>query len=61
MGYAGRIYARPPINPEGTRQAPGGHIWDKAAEAGISFYNYGFTAVNLPNPPDTGIQIQDVL
>jgi DNA-binding beta-propeller fold protein YncE len=60
MGYARRIYARPPGNPEGTRQAPGGHIWDKAAEAGISFYNYGFTAVNLPNPPDTGVQIQDV-
>jgi DNA-binding beta-propeller fold protein YncE len=60
MGYARRVYARPPHNPEGTRQAPGGHIWDKAAEAGISFYNYGFTAVNLPHPPDTGIQIQDV-
>lgn len=60
MGYARRTYARPPRNPEGTRQAPGGHIWDKAAEAGVSFYNYGFTAVNLPNPPDVGIQIQDV-
>jgi DNA-binding beta-propeller fold protein YncE/phospholipase C len=60
MGYARRIYARGSGNPEGTRQAPAGHIWDKAAEAGVSFYNYGFTAVNLPNPPEVGIQIQDV-
>jgi DNA-binding beta-propeller fold protein YncE len=60
LSYARRIYARGSGNPEGTRQAPGGHIWDKAAEAGVSFYNYGFTAVNLPNPPETGIQIADV-
>ncbi len=52
MSYARRVYARGPRNPEGTRQSPGGHIWDKAAEAGVSFYNYGFTAVNLPHPPD---------
>jgi DNA-binding beta-propeller fold protein YncE len=60
MGYARRVYARGARNPEGTRQAPGGHIWDRAAEAGVSFYNYGFTARNLPHPPDTGIQIRDV-
>jgi DNA-binding beta-propeller fold protein YncE len=60
MSYARRVYARGARNPEGTRQAPGGHIWDKAAEAGVPFYNYGFTAVNLPHPPDVGIQIQDV-
>jgi hypothetical protein len=61
MSYARRVYAaRGSRNPEGTRQAPGGHIWDKAAEAGVSFYNYGFTAINLPHPPDTGIQIKDV-
>lgn len=60
MSYARRVYARGSRNPEGTRQAPGGHIWDKAAAAGVSFYNYGFTAINLPHPPDTGIQIKDV-
>jgi hypothetical protein len=60
MQYARRVYARPNPGPEGTRTAPGGHIWDKAAEAGVSFYNYGFTAVNLPNPPEVGIQIQEV-
>ena len=60
MSYARRVYARAKANPEGTRQAPGGHIWDKAAEAGVSFYNYGFTAVNLPHPPDVGVQIRDV-
>jgi DNA-binding beta-propeller fold protein YncE len=60
MSYARRVYARGSRNPEGTRQAPGGHIWDKAAEAGVSFYNYGFTAVNLEHPPDTGVQIRDV-
>ncbi|MBV9503903.1 MAG: bifunctional YncE family protein/alkaline phosphatase family protein [Acidobacteriia bacterium] len=60
MSYARRVYARGSRNPEGTRQAPGGHIWDKAAEAGVSFYNYGFTAINLPHPPDAGIQIRDV-
>jgi len=61
MSYARRVYAaHGSRNPEGTRQAPGGHIWDKAAEAGVSFYNYGFTAINLPHPPDTGIQIKDV-
>ncbi len=60
MSYARRVYARETRNPEGTRQAPGGHIWDKAAEARVSFYNYGFTAINLPHPPDTGTQIADV-
>jgi hypothetical protein len=60
MGYARRVYARSNRSPEGTRQAPGGHIWDKAAEAGVSFYNYGFTAINLPNPPEVGVQISDV-
>jgi hypothetical protein len=69
MDYAGRRY--PPLDgpnmfsvventPEGIRQAPGGHIWDKAAEADVSFYNYGFSAINLPHPPDTGVQIEDV-
>jgi len=60
MSYARRVYARGKGNPEATRQAPGGHIWDKAAEAGVSFYNYGFTARNLANPPDVGVQIRDV-
>jgi hypothetical protein len=60
LSYARRLYARGTPNPEGTRQAPGGHIWDKAAEAAVPFYNYGFTAVNLPNPPETGVQIADV-
>jgi DNA-binding beta-propeller fold protein YncE len=60
MSYAQRVYARETRGPEGTRQAPGGHIWDKAAEAGIPFYNYGFTAITLPHPPARGIQIQDV-
>jgi DNA-binding beta-propeller fold protein YncE len=60
LNYARRIYARGNGSPEGTRQAPGGHVWDKAAEAGVSFFNYGFTAVNLPNPPETGRQIADV-
>ena len=60
MSYARRVYAPGTRNPEGTRQAPGGYIWDKAAEAGVSFYNYGFTARNLRHPPDVGIQIADV-
>ena len=58
MQYARRVYARPGPGPEGTRSAPGGHLWDKASEAGVSFYNYGFMAVNLPKPPETGVQIQ---
>jgi YVTN family beta-propeller protein len=60
MGYARRIYATPRDTPEGTRQAPGGHIWDRASEARVPFFNYGFTAITLPHPPETGIQIQDV-
>ena len=60
MSYARRVYARGAPNPEGTRSAPGGHIWDKAAEAKLSFFNYGFTAINLPNPPEVGTQIRDV-
>ena len=60
MQYARRVYARAEPGPEGTRTAPGGHIWDKAAEASVSFYNYGFSAVNLPNPPETGVQIRQV-
>jgi len=53
--------ARPESGPEGTRTAAGGHLWDKALRANLSFYNYGFTAVNLPDPPLEGIQIKDVL
>jgi DNA-binding beta-propeller fold protein YncE len=60
MQYARRVYARDSPGPEGTRTAPGGHIWDKAAEAGVSFYNYGFTAINLAKPPETGVQIREV-
>ena len=60
MSYARRVYGRGAGSPEGTRQSPGGHIWDKAAEAGVSFYNYGFSAVNVLNPPETGVQIRDV-
>lgn len=52
--------ARPEAGPEGRRIAPGGQLWDKAVEAGLSFYNYGFEAVNLPNPPSHGVQIKDV-
>jgi DNA-binding beta-propeller fold protein YncE len=35
MSYARRVYARGNPNPEGTRQVPGGHIWDKALEARV--------------------------
>jgi DNA-binding beta-propeller fold protein YncE len=60
MSYGERVYAKSRPTPEGIRTAPGGHIWDRAAEAGVSFYNYGFAAVNLRHPPDKGIQIRDV-
>ena len=60
MSYARRVYAKSKATPEGIRLAPGGHIWDRAAAASVSFYNYGFAAINLPHPPDHGIQIQDV-
>jgi DNA-binding beta-propeller fold protein YncE len=60
MEYARRVYAKLRPNPEGLRSAPGGHIWDRAAEARVSFYNYGFSAINLPHPPEKGIQIQEV-
>ncbi|HEY6345894.1 MAG TPA: bifunctional YncE family protein/alkaline phosphatase family protein [Bryobacteraceae bacterium] len=69
MEYGGRAYyphggstmfATMPNTPEGIRQAPGGFLWDRAVEAHVSFYNYGFSAINLPHPPDTGVQIQDV-
>lgn len=60
MEYARRVYAKSKPTPEGLRTAPGGHIWDRAVEAGVSFYNYGFAAINLPHPPNKGIQIQDV-
>jgi hypothetical protein len=53
--------ARPESGPEGTRTAPGGQLWDRAAEAHLSFYNYGFTAINLPKATTEGIQIKDVL
>jgi phospholipase C/DNA-binding beta-propeller fold protein YncE len=45
---------------EGIRTAPGGHIWDTALRAGKTIRNYGFSAVNLPEPPPTGIQIARV-
>lgn len=45
---------------EGIRTAPGGHIWDAALRAGKTIRNYGFSAVNLPEPPVTGIQIARV-
>jgi DNA-binding beta-propeller fold protein YncE len=60
MDYAHRVYAPSSPTAEGLRMAPGGHLWDRAAEAGVSFYNYGFAASNLPHPPDKGIQIADV-
>jgi hypothetical protein len=60
MDYARRVYAKSRPTPEGIRIAPGGHIWDRAAEAGVSFYNYGFAAITLPHPPERGIQIRDV-
>jgi DNA-binding beta-propeller fold protein YncE len=59
MGYAGRLAEHGDIL-EGARSAPGGFLWTKAAEAGVSFYNYGFFAKNLDHPPDSGIQIRDV-
>jgi len=46
--------------PEGLRTAPGGHLWDATLRAGKSIRNYGFTAVNLPHPPESGVQIADV-
>jgi DNA-binding beta-propeller fold protein YncE len=60
MEYAGRTYADYGDTLEGARSAPGGFLWNKATEAGVSFYNYGFFAKNLLHPPDTGIQIGDV-
>ena len=60
MEYAGRTYADYGDTLEGARSAPGGFLWNKAAEAGVSFYNYGFFAKNLPHPPDSGVQISDV-
>jgi DNA-binding beta-propeller fold protein YncE len=60
MEYAGRTYAEYGDTLEGARSAPGGFLWNKATEAGVSFYNYGFFAKNLPHPPDNGIQIRDV-
>jgi DNA-binding beta-propeller fold protein YncE len=72
--YADRIYGFAPnahfdnaiqpqrgrSNPEGTRTAPGGHIWDQAIKAGVSLRNYGFMAINLPHLKPDGIQIQEV-
>jgi len=61
MSYAGRVYARRDADdPERAHPVPGGYIWDKAEEAHVSYYNYGFLALNLPNPPEVGIQIRDV-
>ncbi len=60
MEYAGRTHADYGDTLEGARSAPGGFLWNKAAEAGVSFYNYGFFAKNLSHPPDSGIQIRDV-
>ena len=60
MEYAGRTYGDYGDTLEGARSAPGGFLWNRAAEAGVSFYNYGFFAKNLNHPPDSGIQIRDV-
>jgi hypothetical protein len=60
MEYAGRTYGDYGDTLEGARSAPGGFLWNRAAEAGISFYNYGFFAQNLPHPPESGIQIGEV-
>jgi DNA-binding beta-propeller fold protein YncE len=60
LSYARRVYARRRPDPEGSRSVPGGYLWNRAEEAGVSYYNYGFLARNLPNPPETGIQIRDV-
>src|SRR5262249_23508616 len=60
MEYARRVYGDPKPGPEGLRTAPGGHIWDRAQQAGVSFFNYGFAAKTLANPPEKGIQIEDV-
>jgi DNA-binding beta-propeller fold protein YncE len=60
MGYARRMYTDHGDTLEGARSAPGGFLWNKAAEARVSFYNYGFFAKNLAHPPDTGVQIRDV-
>jgi DNA-binding beta-propeller fold protein YncE len=60
MGYARRMYTEHGDTLEGARSAPGGFLWNKAAEEGVSFFNYGFFAKNLPHPPETGIQIRDV-
>jgi DNA-binding beta-propeller fold protein YncE len=60
MGYARRMYTEHGDTLEGARSAPGGFLWNKATEAGVSFFNYGFFAKNLPHPPDSGIQIRDV-
>jgi YVTN family beta-propeller protein len=60
MGYARRMYTDHGDTLEGARSAPGGFLWNKAAEAGVSFYNYGFFAKNLPHPLDSGVQIRDV-
>lgn len=51
MGYARRLTMRPPqlVQPP-VPGAPGGHLWNKAAQAGVRFYNYGFFAVNVPGP-----------
>jgi DNA-binding beta-propeller fold protein YncE len=60
IGYARRMYTEHGDTLEGARSAPGGFLWNKAVEAGVSFFNYGFFAKNLPHPPDSGIQIRDV-
>jgi hypothetical protein len=60
MSYAGRVYARGDRDEEAAHPVPGGYLWDKAEEARVSYFNYGFLALNLPNPPEVGIQIRDV-
>jgi hypothetical protein len=48
--------------PEGARTTPDGLLWDRAAENHVSFYNYGFLAVNRPRREPVGaVQIEDVL
>lgn len=63
MSYARRLTMRPPtpIQPP-VSGAPGGYLWDKAKAAGVSFYNYGFFAINVTGPaPGPGVkQITEV-
>jgi DNA-binding beta-propeller fold protein YncE len=60
IGYARRLLGRPLPAPESNiPAAPGGHIWNRALEAGLWIRNYGFTAVNVEGKaPESGPQIR---